>query len=122
MGSQYISPSPAKAAFTGSHAGVTRKVTGNVKICENPLVYIFDTPGIMIEYFGKGDSASERALNLALSGGIKDHLFDLETLAGYLLWRIECRFYAKGCSEQDIRKPLCDFACFLRLLLNPTQF
>jgi ribosome biogenesis GTPase A len=34
-----------KAAITGGQPGVTRKVSTTVKISENPLVYLIDSPG-----------------------------------------------------------------------------
>lgn len=58
-----------KAAQTGSQAGVTRKLTGVVKIWEDPVTYVYDTPGITVPYFGEGEEASEKGLKLALTCG-----------------------------------------------------
>ena len=56
-----------KAAQVGPDAGMTRKLTGTVKIWEDPPTYIYDTPGVMIPYFGEGDEAAEKGLKLALT-------------------------------------------------------
>lgn len=56
-----------KAAITGSDPGVTRKLTGTVKINENPNVYIYDTPGIMVPFLGHDEQGLEMGLKLALT-------------------------------------------------------
>ena len=45
---------------------MTRKVTGTVRVWDDPITYVYDTPGVMIPYFGTGDDAVERAMKLAL--------------------------------------------------------
>jgi ribosome biogenesis GTPase A len=57
-----------KAFATSSLPGLTRKLTGTVKIHENPHVYVYDTPGVMVPYLGKGEEGAERGLKLALTG------------------------------------------------------
>ena len=47
---------------------MTRKLTGTVKIYEDPNVYVYDTPGVMLPYLGKGQQGAERGLKLALTG------------------------------------------------------
>lgn len=37
--------SNVKAAMTGGQPGVTRKIATGVKISEDPLVYLIDSPG-----------------------------------------------------------------------------
>jgi len=56
-----------KAQQTGSNAGVTRKLTGTVKIWEDPPTYVYDTPGVMMPYFGEGEEAAEKGIKLALT-------------------------------------------------------
>jgi ribosome biogenesis GTPase A len=36
-----------KAAAVGATAGITRSVQNRIKVSENPLVYLLDTPGIL---------------------------------------------------------------------------
>ncbi|CAG8504355.1 3543_t:CDS:2 [Ambispora gerdemannii] len=73
-----------KAARTGALPGVTRSVAGTVKVLENPSVYLIDTPGVMIPHI----SDPINSLKVALTGGIRDHVADLEVMADYLLWRL----------------------------------
>lgn len=57
-----------KAFRIGAEPGITRRLTGTVKIHEEPPVYVYDTPGVMVSYLGKGDRGAERGLKLALTG------------------------------------------------------
>lgn len=72
----------AKASPVGAAPGITRAVLTQIKISENPKVYLLDTPGILapsINNFHTG-------LKLALVGCIQDHVIGLEVLADYLLY------------------------------------
>ena len=100
-----------KAFRVGNLAGVTRKLTGTVKIHEDPNIYVYDTPGVMVPFLGHGDIGAERGLKYALTGwylhslisdlmtvadvpsvaGIKDDLFEREVVGDYLLWRMNRR-------------------------------
>lgn len=57
-----------KAFRTGSLPGITRKLTGTVKINENPSIYVYDTPGVMVTYLGKGEEGAEKGMKLGLTG------------------------------------------------------
>lgn len=57
-----------KAFRIGAEPGITRRLTGTVKIHEEPPVYVYDTPGVMVSYLGKGERGAERGLKLALTG------------------------------------------------------
>lgn len=59
---------PGKAAETGLQAGTTRKLTGVVRVWDDPPTYIYDTPGIMVPYFGSDEQAMEKGIKLALTG------------------------------------------------------
>ncbi|BGP22199.1 mitochondrial GTPase [Rhodotorula toruloides] len=80
-----------KAASTSSEPGHTRRLSTVIKIATNPPVYILDTPGIMVPYLGKGVYGQEAAMKLALTGGIKESLFEKELVGEYLLWRLRLR-------------------------------
>ncbi|KAJ9124204.1 hypothetical protein QFC22_001002 [Naganishia vaughanmartiniae] len=56
-----------KAFRIGAEPGVTRRLTGTVKINETPPVYVYDTPGVMMSYLGKGERGAEKGLKLALT-------------------------------------------------------
>lgn len=40
--------STTKAAITGGQPGVTRKIATGVKISEDPLIYLIDSPGLSL--------------------------------------------------------------------------
>ncbi|BGP29400.1 Mitochondrial GTPase 1 [Rhodotorula toruloides] len=80
-----------KAASTSSEPGHTRRLSTVIKIATSPPVYIYDTPGIMVPYLGKGVYGQEAAMKLALTGGIKESLFEKELVGEYLLWRLRLR-------------------------------
>ncbi|KAF9652613.1 P-loop containing nucleoside triphosphate hydrolase protein [Thelephora ganbajun] len=80
-------PTP-KALRTSSQPGLTRAVSTRLKLCLNPLVYAYDSPGVMLPFVGRGDRGAERGVKLALIAGIKEGLYDVEALATYLLYRL----------------------------------
>jgi len=66
-----FTPSPTatpKALRTSSQPGLTRAVSTRLKLCLDPLVYAYDSPGVMLPFIGKGDRGAERGVKLALIG------------------------------------------------------
>jgi len=57
-----------KAFHTGAMPGVTRKLTGTVRVYDKPPIYVFDTPGVMMPFLGHDEVGAERGLKLALTG------------------------------------------------------
>ncbi|TXT05008.1 hypothetical protein VHUM_03828 [Vanrija humicola] len=84
-----------KAFMTGAEPGVTRRLTGTVKIQQEPPIYVYDTPGVMVPYLGHSDVGSERGLKLALTAGIKEGLFEPDAIADYLLYKLNLRLGAE---------------------------
>ncbi|KAG9090610.1 Mitochondrial GTPase [Ceratobasidium sp. UAMH 11750] len=78
----------AKAFRTSPLPGLTRTTSTPLKLHTNPLVYSVDTPGVMIPFLGRGELGKERAMKLALTAGIKESLFDTESMCSYLLHRL----------------------------------
>ncbi|KAK4246671.1 hypothetical protein C7999DRAFT_41910 [Corynascus novoguineensis] len=90
----------AKVARTGANPGVTRKLSSPVRIVPpegsaaadgDPSlrgvgegVFVVDTPGVFIPYV----SDPEKMLKLALVGCVRDGILPRETLADYLLYRL----------------------------------
>ncbi|SCZ92337.1 BZ3500_MvSof-1268-A1-R1_Chr5-2g07792 [Microbotryum saponariae] len=103
-----LSNSSGKAASVSSAPGHTRRLSTFIKISLNPPVYIHDTPGIMVPFFGKGTKGDEMALKLALTGGIKESLFESETIGDYLVWRLKarCEEEVGGYTKDDLMKAL----------------
>lgn len=71
-----------KATTVGSIAGITRSVMHKIKISEDPLIYMIDTPGILEPKI----SDDEMGMKLALSGCLPDHLVGEDLIADYLLY------------------------------------
>jgi len=80
-------PTP-KALRTSAHPGLTQALSTRLKLSLEPLVYAFDTPGVMLPFLGLGQEGAERGVKLALIAGIKEGLYDTEALAAYLLYRL----------------------------------
>ncbi|KAG6918361.1 hypothetical protein DXG01_015010 [Tephrocybe rancida] len=89
-----------KAFQTSAQPGLTQALSTRLKVSLEPLVYAFDTPGVMLPYLGRGEEGAERGVKLALIepdvepvlslrvAGIKEGLYDMEALASYLLYRL----------------------------------
>ncbi|XP_004701271.1 mitochondrial ribosome-associated GTPase 1 isoform X1 [Echinops telfairi] len=71
-----------KATRVGSMPGVTRAVMSRIQVCERPLVFLLDTPGVLAPRI----ESVETGLKLALCGTVLDHLVGEETIADYLLY------------------------------------
>jgi len=74
-----------KAMRTSAQPGLTQKTSERLKLSLDPMIYAVDSPGVMVPFLGRGDEGRERGLKLALIAGIKESLYDDETLASFLL-------------------------------------
>jgi len=83
-----ISGRTPKALQTSALPGRTRVLSTRLKLSENPKVYAYDTPGVMVPFLGKGTYGAERGIKLALIAGIKESMYDTKFLAEYLLYRL----------------------------------
>lgn len=70
------------ASAVGGVAGITRNVLTRIKISDNPLVYMLDTPGILQPNI----KDTETGMKLALCSCLQDHLVGPEIIADYLLY------------------------------------
>ncbi|XP_037947705.1 mitochondrial GTPase 1-like [Teleopsis dalmanni] len=70
------------AAAVGAEAGITRSVLEKIKICEAPLTYMIDTPGILEPRV----TDDEMGMKLALVGCFPDHIVGIDQIADYLLY------------------------------------
>ncbi|KAI1475791.1 P-loop containing nucleoside triphosphate hydrolase protein [Daldinia eschscholtzii] len=80
-----------KAAKTGAQPGVTRKMSMPVRVMAEDAssgleggVFVVDTPGVFVPYV----SDVEAMLKLSLVGCVKDGIVPTETVADYLLFRL----------------------------------
>uniref|UniRef100_A0A8C3C7X1 Mitochondrial GTPase 1 n=1 Tax=Cairina moschata TaxID=8855 RepID=A0A8C3C7X1_CAIMO len=73
-----------KATAVGGEPGVTKAVLTRIQICEMPLMYLVDTPGVLPPKLGD----VEMGMKLALCGAIRDHLVGEDIMADYLLYTL----------------------------------
>jgi ribosome biogenesis GTPase A len=71
-----------KAEKTGALPGVTRQLSGTIKISATPPIYLIDTPGIG---WPKIQNVQE-GLNVALTGGLFDKALGMPVLAEYMYY------------------------------------
>ncbi|XP_055536511.1 mitochondrial GTPase 1 [Wyeomyia smithii] len=89
------------ASQVGAIAGITRSVLHKIKICEDPLVYLLDTPGILKPNIAD----TETGLRLALVSCLQDHLVGEELIADYLLYLLNRRENFKYVDVMGLREP-----------------
>lgn len=70
------------ASAVGGVAGITRSVLHRIKISEDPLVYLLDTPGILAPNIRD----TETGMKLALCGCLPDHLVGPDLIADFMLF------------------------------------
>jgi mitochondrial GTPase 1 len=46
--------------------GMTRATSNKLRLCDDPLIYSVDSPGVMIPFLGYGDESRERAVKISL--------------------------------------------------------
>ncbi|XP_022354941.1 mitochondrial ribosome-associated GTPase 1 isoform X2 [Enhydra lutris kenyoni] len=73
-----------KATRVGGEPGITRAVMSRIQVCDWPLMFLLDTPGVLSPRI----ESVEMGLKLALCGTVLDHLVGEETLADYLLYTL----------------------------------
>lgn len=69
-----------RSAAVGRNAGVTRSVSGLIRILDEPKVYCYDSPGIMLP----SCSDTESLLKIAVTGGVHDDAILIDDVAHYL--------------------------------------
>ncbi|KAL0067462.1 Mitochondrial GTPase 1 [Marasmius tenuissimus] len=57
-----------KALQTSAQPGLTQALSTRLKLSVDPLVYAFDSPGVMLPFLGQGEKGAERGVKLALIG------------------------------------------------------
>ncbi|NXH90296.1 MTG1 GTPase, partial [Edolisoma coerulescens] len=73
-----------KATAVGGEPGITKAVLSRIQVCEKPLMYLVDTPGVLPPRLGD----VETGMKLALCGAIRDHLVGEDVMADYLLYAL----------------------------------
>lgn len=66
----------------GGVAGITKQVLNRIKICEHPMIYLFDTPGILTPTIADHN----QGLKLASTSCLQDHAVGEILIADYILY------------------------------------
>lgn len=90
-----------KATAVGSKPGITRSVLHKIKMCEKPLCYLLDTPGILTPTI----SDIESGLKLAACATIEDHLVGERIIADYILYWLNKHEYFGYVKYFELDKP-----------------
>ena len=97
------------ASHVGAVAGITRSVLTRIKVCEDPLVFILDTPGVMPPNIKN----PEMGMKLALCSCFQDHLVGMEHIADYLLYWLNKQKKFSYCDELGLDDPTDDITLAL---------
>ncbi|XP_053677846.1 mitochondrial GTPase 1 [Anopheles nili] len=97
------------ATPVGAIAGVTRTVLNRIKICEEPSIYLLDTPGILLPNIND----IEMGLRLALVASLHDHLVGEELIADYLLYLLNKQRNYRYVDVMGLQKPTDSIAATL---------
>lgn len=90
-----------KAAKVGAIPGITRHVMERIQICEDPLIYLLDTPGVLMPNIIN----VEVGLRLALCATIHDHMVGVDIIADYLLFRLNKLGNFRYVEQLGIKEP-----------------
>ena len=101
---RHLHTGKGKATPVGPHAGVTRSVMERIKVSHNPLMYVYDTPGIMMPNIDDMDVG----MKLALCGTLTDHLVGYDMIADYLLFWLNSHGYFKYVKYFNLPEPTDD--------------
>ena len=88
---------PAKI---GPEPCVTRGVSG-FKVSKDPIIYVIDTPGIMLPKLEN----NEQAMKLALIGAIKDEIVGADIIADYMLFCLNKVGNYNYMKKYDLKSP-----------------
>uniref|UniRef100_A0A673JP52 Mitochondrial ribosome-associated GTPase 1 n=1 Tax=Sinocyclocheilus rhinocerous TaxID=307959 RepID=A0A673JP52_9TELE len=99
-----------KASKVGGEPGITKTVLTKIQVCERPIIYLLDTPGVLpprIENI-------EAGMKLALCGTILDHLVGEDVIADYLLFSLNRRERFSYVEKYNLEEPSDDIQHVLK--------
>ncbi|NXQ02150.1 MTG1 GTPase, partial [Vidua macroura] len=92
-----------RATAVGGEPGVTKAVLSRIQVCEKPLMYLVDTPGVLPPRLAD----VETGMKLALCGAIRDHLVGEDVMADYLLYTLNKQQQFRYVQRYGLGQP-CD--------------
>lgn len=102
------------ASHVGAVAGITRSVLTRIKICEDPLIYILDTPGVLLPQIAD----EVMGMKLALCACFQDHLVGEDLIADFLLYWLNKNSNFNYVDELGLDKPTDDITLALLACAN----
>ncbi|NWU71458.1 MTG1 GTPase, partial [Pterocles burchelli] len=99
-----------KATAVGGEPGVTKAMLTRIQVCEKPLMYLVDTPGVLPPKLGD----METGMKLALCGAIRDHLVGEDIMADYLLYTLNKQQQFRYVQRYGLAKACDDIEAVLK--------
>ncbi|XP_047459934.1 mitochondrial ribosome-associated GTPase 1 [Mugil cephalus] len=90
-----------RASRVGGEPGITKAVLTKIQVCERPLMYLLDTPGVLPPKI----ESVETGMKLALCGTILDHLVGEDIIADYLLYSLNRLGRFSYVEKYDLQEP-----------------
>lgn len=89
------------ASAVGAVAGITRSVLTRIKISEKPLIYMYDTPGILTPHIKNID----HGMKLASVSCMQDHLVGEIQIADYILYWLNKNAFFDYVELMNLKEP-----------------
>ncbi|XP_054655526.1 mitochondrial ribosome-associated GTPase 1 isoform X1 [Dunckerocampus dactyliophorus] len=109
-----------RASRVGGEPGITRAVLTKIQVCERPIMYLLDTPGVLPPKI----ESVETGMKLALCGTILDHLVGEDIIADYLLYSLNRLEKFSYVEKYNLQEPSDDIQHVLKRIavkLRKTQ-
>uniref|UniRef100_A0A8C6LP74 Mitochondrial ribosome-associated GTPase 1 n=1 Tax=Nothobranchius furzeri TaxID=105023 RepID=A0A8C6LP74_NOTFU len=106
-----------RASRVGGERGITRAVLTKIQVCERPLIYLLDTPGVLPPKI----ESVETGMKLALCGTILDHLVGEDIIAEYLLYSLNRLGNFSYAEKYDLPEPSDDIQYVLKRIAVKLQ-
>ena len=90
-----------KATRVGGESGITRSVEEKIRVSSHPLIYVYDTPGILSPQVQSMDAG----MKLAACNTLKDHLVGEDVIADYVLFWLNKHEYFRYVHAFDLDEP-----------------
>ncbi|XP_078353987.1 mitochondrial ribosome-associated GTPase 1-like [Oculina patagonica] len=102
------------ATRVGAVPGITRSIQEKIKVCDEPVTYMYDTPGVVAPYI----PTAEVGMKLALIGCFKDHIVGEDLIADYLLYTLNRTKHFEYVDMAGITNPSDNINFVMRQLAN----
>ncbi|XP_068183401.1 mitochondrial ribosome-associated GTPase 1 isoform X2 [Antennarius striatus] len=99
-----------RASRVGGEPGITKAVLTKIQVCDRPIMFLLDTPGVLPP---KIDNV-ETGMKLALCGTILDHLVGEDIMADYLLYSLNKLGVFSYVEKYDLHEPSDDIQHVLK--------